>query len=143
MATTRTISGYFGETNGRSVQGPVMVTFTGGAGSETLSLAFEGRYQVTVAFRAVERLANEARLEIRKAAQRQEAQGHSTYEFHSGVEGYCTDGRARLQKGTAVIWFRSNGSFEMLTLAYGDRGQISVPYAQVMALARTERSSFA
>ena len=131
MAKAIRLNGYFGETNGGTTQGAVTVTYVLHGTTETLSVLFEGRYQVDVPFRQISVLAAQARLGLA---------WKSSCELELQLNGYYSDSLVRLRSGVVNVWFRCNRSVEMLTLSFEQKEQISLPYAPVAAMVNAERS---
>lgn len=135
MATTY-IDGFFGDT-GRPAPVRAQVTFSGSAMNETLTVACGGNSRISLPFRQLEKLAAEVRAEAAKPG------ASGAVERSSEIRGYLSNGGANLAPKNVTVWFRRSGGFEMLSLMPGDRGQLSLPFAPVAALARRERTSYA
>lgn len=128
------IRGYFGGDQARAEEGTVDVVVSGTGINEMLSIAFHGRYRVTVPVRALRQLAQNTR--------RQGAEQTGAVELADKVAGYYSDARVNLHRASISLWFRRKDGFEMLSLEYADRGQISIPFQPVETLLRRWRRNY-
>lgn len=136
--TKSLISGFYGHPNGKSEEGKVCVTYISRGISGTLSIAFEGKYQVDIVYWRILGMIDAVRTEhiFFSSASR-------TIEKSMTVEGFGTDAISGRQKGPVTVWFRKNGVIEMLSLAFEERGQISIPFAPIEKIIRAENSNLA
>lgn len=125
------VEGYFGGDRGKSVPGRAVLTVSGSGRNETLTVEYVGEYRVMVAVRTIEQLAADTRREV--------ARSGKAAERALQLEGYYTDNGKSHRPGKTSAWFWTDGAFEMLSLEYGGRGQISIPFKPVMALLRSSR----
>lgn len=122
--------GYFSPPGAKPTPCPVKLSLDGYGLHENLTLDCPGAYRITVPYRPVEQMAGQARREIA-------GQSGGSLEPSRQLEGVDE----RLRTVPVMVWFRTNGSFEMLTVEQGRRGQISVPFSSIQQVVRFERSS--
>lgn len=142
MPVTAKIPGFYGIPNGKTLEGTVALTFSSRGLQEVLTVSFTGQYQISVSFRPVEQLVKSARQKVISAA-RPSSSSPSTLEETTTLDGYYSDRSVKLRPGPVNIWVRANRTLEMLTLSFGDLGQISLPYSAVAELVQRERRSLA
>jgi len=136
MASEVKVKGYFGEESGGSLEGIVAVRFVTRGMAGTLTIEYLGRYGVTVPYKTVEQFAAIARRKAKLAGANQ------TTEEAVNIDGFYSDGGTRMLPGKVEMWLRSKRGFETLTVEFGRRGQISLPYAVVEDLIHRERRHY-
>ncbi|MDL2232951.1 hypothetical protein LJC63_05135 [Ruminococcaceae bacterium OttesenSCG-928-L11] len=129
----RAVGGMYGAENGKSLEGTVRLQISGRGRAATLSVAFLGQYKVECDLHALERLADLARQQLGSPG------SGSTVEKAGQLEGVCADDAGNRMRGAINAWIRTTGSFEMLTISFEQRGQISVPFRAVRELAAQYR----
>ena len=127
MSKAIRISAYFGETDGRIINGAATVSYILHGNTEMLSVMFEGAYQIDVPFRKIAALVAQSRREPEK-------------ELSTRLAGHYSDSRVRLRPGKVNVWFRRSRNLEMLTLSFEQNGQISLPYMPIARMVSAERS---
>ena len=135
MGKNISIKGFYGDDNGQ-LQGVVHVSYFALGANDTLSVGFEGKYQVDMPFRPIEAIIIRAREAVPSAK-------YPTVEGETAVRGYYSDGERRLVPGKTQIWFRvkRDQQVEMLTVEFMQKGQISIPFGPVEQMIAAQRRS--
>ncbi len=129
------IMGFLGTIDGKMKNGEVLVSFTSDSTHETLSLTFNYEWQITTTFQEVSQV-------IKKVRDSLPVKGNSRHDYieeEALCAGLYTGGEDNLKKGEVYIAFRSNGTEELLCLAFEDKGEICVPYMPVEKLINETR----
>lgn len=125
------IEGYFGGDRAKATPGRVNLTLSGSGMNETLTVDYLGRYCVLLPVRPLEQLAAQVRRTV--------AQSGKAQELSLVMTGYAPSNRGKLRPGKTIVWFWTDGRFEMLSMEYANFGQISIPYKPVASLLRAAR----
>ncbi len=135
---TKNTLGSFGKMDGSFSMGLVMLTFSSDKHGETLSLAFMDECQFTLRYQAIQTVANRVKTQIQFGVQQA---GDGYWEQEALTTGLYVSGKGSPipQKGEIHINLRSNGKDEMLSIAFEDKGEISVSYLPVKDLVEKAR----
>lgn len=134
MAKSKTVRGFYGPPNGKSVEGGVKLTFLSRGLNETLSVEFLGMCRLDLQYRPVEQLVRDARAELTGAG------AGSGREKSAVVIGQYTDAEITLTRGRITVWYRGGNPAETLSLIFENAGQITVPLAPLLGLVGAERA---
>lgn len=132
------IFGSFGKIDGSVSIGMVKLTFSSDKQAETLSLAFANECQITLQYHEIHAVANRVKSQMISGIQRTAA---GYWEQEALTTGLYIAGKGNLipQKGEVHINLRSSEENELLSIAFEDKGEISVPYLPVKELVAAVR----
>ena len=139
MGNSINAMGTLGKPNGKFKAGKMMVSFSSSKTHETLSLAFNGFGQITIRYDQVQTVIDKTNdmLKENKLGEKE------FVEFGMIGNGLFTREKTNLLLIPSEIHInlRSNGDRSMLSLAYKDKGELSVDFDVVEELIKLTRSN--
>lgn len=136
---TKDIMGSLGKIDGSFSIGIVRLTFSSDKLGETLSLSFKGECQMTLQYQEICDVADKVKSQMISGVDKKE---DGYWEKEALTTGIFVSGKGSPipRKGEIHINLRSDGEHEMLSIAFEDRGEISISYFPVKELVADTRN---
>lgn len=130
MAETIKVMGTLAKLDGKFSSGIVTVSFSSDKKDETISLLFQQTCQFTMPFAPIDALTRKV-----KAAMLFGKRNAEFYEDEALTSGYFMNGQGLPipKSGEIHLNYRTNGTKDMLSVAFEDKGEISISFASIQA----------